>query len=200
MALHFVIPGEPTRWQRAATFTNPRTGKLVHANPKGMREKQEAIAWACRAAMQGAPPMTGPLKLEILCVYAVPPSWPLAKREAALAGHVWKTSAPDYDNLAKQVGDALNKVAYVDDAQIVRSSVGKRYGHPQRTEVRLTRVDGLCDHSTNQAFAEWAQVNGSRAAVKAAAAWLAKRVGQPTLPGFDTQARNTLNPKRPGRA
>jgi Holliday junction resolvase RusA-like endonuclease len=178
--VHFVLPGKPTAWQRPAVFQ--QRGKIVQANPKGMAEKQDALAWACRAAMKGQAPLTGPLRLEVLCVYAAPPSWPTWKREAALKGAVWKTSKPDHDNLEKQIGDALNGVAYVDDCQIVRSSCAKRYGHPERTEVRLTRVDGLAEDSGREAFAEWALVNGSQAAIKAAAAWLKARRGQPSLP------------------
>jgi Holliday junction resolvase RusA-like endonuclease len=144
VALHFIIPGRPTAWQRAGgQVVNKRTGKLMRLNPQGMKEKQDAIAWAAKAALRGSAPMTGPLRLELLCVYAVPPSWPSWKRAAALVGEVWKTSTPDHDNLTKQVGDALNGVAFVDDAQIVRSSVAKRYGQPERTEVRISRVDGL---------------------------------------------------------
>jgi hypothetical protein len=78
MALHFIIPGQPTAWQRAASFV--QRGKVVTANPKGMREKQEAIAWACKAAQRGAPPLTGALRLEVLCVYEPPAE--LAQLEA----------------------------------------------------------------------------------------------------------------------
>jgi Holliday junction resolvase RusA-like endonuclease len=196
--VHFIVPGKPTQWQRPAAFL--QRGKIVQANPKGMAQQQETIAWACRAAMRGQPPMTGPLRLEVLCVYEPPASWPTWKREAALAGQVWKTSKPDHDNLEKQVGDALNGVAYGDDAQIVRSSCAKRYGRPERTEVRLSRVDGLSDDATREAFMEWAQVNGSKATAKAAGAWLAQRLGQPTLPGMDSKACNTNSKKVAGGA
>jgi Holliday junction resolvase RusA-like endonuclease len=198
VALHFTIPGKPSAWQRAAHFVDKRSGRMVAANPKGMAEAQNLIAWACKAVQRGAPPLTGPLRLEVLCVYGVPPSWPNWKRAAALAGAVWKTSAPDHDNLTKQVGDALNGVAYVDDAQIVRSSVAKRYGQPERTEVRLSRVDGLADDATQQAFQEWLAINGSQAQMKAAGRWLAARRSQPSLPLPLANARNTL-PKTGGR-
>jgi Holliday junction resolvase RusA-like endonuclease len=198
VAVHFTVPGPPTAWQRPAAFL--QRGKIVQANPKGMAEKQEAIAWACRAAMRGCPPMTGPLRLEVLCVYAPPVSWPSWKRDAALAGAVWKASKPDHDNLEKQIGDALNGVAYADDAQIVRSSCAKRYGQPERTEVRLTRVDGLSEHASREQFMEWQLANGTKAAAQAAGAWLAALRGQPSLPGLDVKACNTNLKKGPGGA
>lgn len=194
MAFHFVLPGKPTAWQRPAAFL--QRGKIVQANPKGMAEQQNAIAWACRAAMKGCPPLTGPLRLEVLCVYEPPRTWPDWKRTAALAGQVWKTSKPDHDNLEKQVGDALNGVAWVDDAQIVKSSCAKRYGVPERTEVRISRVDGLHADASREDFMEWAQVHGNQAQIKAAGAWLAARRTQPSLSLSGGKACNTNPGKR----
>jgi Holliday junction resolvase RusA-like endonuclease len=139
--VQFTIPGRPTAWQRAATFK----GRKI--TPKAMANAQKTIGLLCRVAMGTLPPMEGPLKLEILAVYAIPPSWPAYKQAAARAGKVWKTTVPDWDNLAKQIGDALNEIGFIDDAQIVTAQVAKRYGYPERTEVRLTLLDGLCDHS-----------------------------------------------------
>ena len=98
-------------------------------------------------------PLLGCLKLEVLCVYAIPEGFRGAKREAALAGRVYRPSVPDWDNLGKQVSDALNPEpaakrlaaalvgsAYRDDAQIVWASIVKRYGEPERTVVRLTEL------------------------------------------------------------
>lgn len=139
-----------------------------------MRAQQQAIKQLCRLAMRATPPLTGALRLEVLCVYAIPPSWTKAKQAAARAGKVWKTSVPDHDNLVKQISDALNVIAYPDDAQIVQTSFGKRYGAPERTEVRIKQLDVLCDHSPKGAFVD-------------AAAQLA---GQDSLPGLPTIARN----------
>ena len=41
---------------------------------------------------------------------------------------VWPTKRPDLDNVAKSICDALNKVAYTDDAQIVQLFVARHYG------------------------------------------------------------------------
>jgi len=148
--VQFTIPGKPSAWQRKVEFVDRRTHRVVRKNPDGMKEQQQAIQWAYKAARGGL--LTGALKLEVLCVYAIPPSWPRWKQEAARLGLVWKTTTPDHDNLVKQISDALNGHAYADDAQIVQDRMGKRYGHPARTEVRLTQLDVLCDHSPKAAF------------------------------------------------
>ena len=41
------------------------------------------------------------------------------------------------DNVAKAVLDALNRVAWHDDKQVVQLTVRKRYGHPARMIVAI---------------------------------------------------------------
>jgi Holliday junction resolvase RusA-like endonuclease len=154
--IEFTIPGKPKAWQRATTVVNPRNGRLMKLTPKDMRTDQAVVAQLARLQMRTRPLLGGPLKLEVLCVYAIPPSWPKAKQLAAKEGLVWKTSTPDADNLLKLVGDALNGVAWRDDAQVVQMTGAKRYGSPERTEVRITPLDRFCDHSQNAAFRAWA--------------------------------------------
>lgn len=169
MIVQFTIPGRPTAWQRTVGKGGNRF------TPRDMRVAQRAIQVLGKAAMRGKPPLAGPVRLEVLCVYSIPPSWPRAKQECARAGRLWKTTVPDHDNLGKQISDALNGVGYVDDAQVVMSSVGKRYGAPERTEVRLTALDVLCDHSPKGAFVD------AVAALR----------GQDSLPGLPAVPCNT---------
>lgn len=151
-SVQFTIPGRPTSWQRAREFVHRGSGKIVRSNPPEMAEQQKAIRWLCKAAMRSQPQLVGALRLEVLCVYAIPPSWPTWKQKAARLGKMWKVTVPDHDNLVKQISDALNGHAYADDAQIVQDSFGKRYGTPERTEVRLVQLEVLHDHSPKTAF------------------------------------------------
>jgi Holliday junction resolvase RusA-like endonuclease len=50
------------------------------------------------------------------------------------------TKKPDVDNIAKSIQDALNKVLYRDDSQIVLLIVGKRYADVPRVEVSITKI------------------------------------------------------------
>ena len=47
---------------------------------------------------------------------------------------------PDTDNIAKAILDALNGLAYYDDAQIVELTVAKRYGTVPCVEVVISEV------------------------------------------------------------
>ena len=54
------------------------------------------------------------------------------------------TKKPDWDNIGKIVTDALNKVAYHDDAQIVSGTVNKYYSSEPRTEIEITLAKSFC--------------------------------------------------------
>lgn len=50
------------------------------------------------------------------------------------------TKKPDWDNIGKIVTDALNGVAYHDDAQIVDAQVRKFYSKDPRVEIIIQDI------------------------------------------------------------
>lgn len=68
-----------------------------------------------------------PLILSVVAYFPIPPSWGKHKTRAAAEGELFPTKRPDGDNILKLVADALNGVAYEDDAQIVSMAVRKVY-------------------------------------------------------------------------
>lgn len=112
------IPGEPVAFARAGAHGSQR---FTPAKQRGYMSilKQEA-----GRRMGGEPPMEGPVSLAIRATYLVPASWS-ARRKAEAR---WKTSAPDADNIAKIVKDALNTIVYRDDAQVADLRIQKMYG------------------------------------------------------------------------
>jgi len=74
--------------------------------------------------MEGREPFAGPIRLEVRAVYLHPASWSAKKKSNA----DWKTSKPDWDNVGKIVSDAINKVVFIDDAQVAEATVQKKYG------------------------------------------------------------------------
>lgn len=133
----FTIDGEPAGKKRVAQ--GPKGG--IHRFKDRKTERQETdIGFLCRAAMGADRPMTGAVKVLCDAIFAIPPSWPKALKDAALRGEVFHTSKPDSDNIAKLVKDALNKVAWDDDGQVAVLLVRKRYGHPERIEVSIDEL------------------------------------------------------------
>jgi Holliday junction resolvase RusA-like endonuclease len=118
--LAFFVPGEPVakgrpRFVRATgrTFTPAKT-----ANYEG------AVADAASKAMDGREPFDGPLRVTIRATFLVPQSWSQKRKREA----VWKASRPDVENIVKACLDAMNMVAYRDDAQVVELTAQKKFG------------------------------------------------------------------------
>ena len=125
----FTIPGKPYAKKR------PRFSRKIGRafNPRE-NEVAEASIGAI-AATHFPQPFTGPVALEIIATFAIPESWPKAKK-AALA-HKPYTQKPDCDNIAKAVCDGLNRIAWADDSQVYELSVRKIWGLSDATHVTV---------------------------------------------------------------
>lgn len=106
----------------------PRFTRSGHAyTPQKTKDAEELIAAAYRAAGGRCIPKGVPVELEVLARFPIPKSFSQKKRGAVLDSEILPTKKPDADNILKLVADALNGVAYEDDAQVVRMEVCKEY-------------------------------------------------------------------------
>lgn len=128
-----MVPGRPKGKGRARF--NPKGGPPI--TPKATVAAELEIATEYRIAARATPIMTGTVTLSVEAIFRVPTSWRKSLRAAALAGEVEYTGKPDRDNLVKLYMDALNGVAWVDDAQVNRGPIIRRYGAPERVEVTV---------------------------------------------------------------
>ena len=135
--IKFIIPGDVVPWARAGG------GKtVVKFTPKRQRDYMGMIRAEAHQQMKRFPgPLTGPLQLKIAAVYL----WPKATTKARLvaADGAWKTTKPDSDNITKIVKDALNTIAYVDDAQVSFSSCWKLLGPKAGLVVEVISLEGI---------------------------------------------------------
>lgn len=67
------------------------------------------------------------LSVRIEAGMPIPASWSQKKRQAAISGDLTPTGKPDFDNIAKICGDALNKIVWKDDSQIIVCAFRKFY-------------------------------------------------------------------------
>ena len=81
------------------------------------------------------------LDMRIKAYYSIPKSASKKKHAAMLAGEIRPTKKPDMDNVVKIVADALNKVAYRDDTQIVDCQCRKFYSENPRVEVTIMTIE-----------------------------------------------------------
>jgi Holliday junction resolvase RusA-like endonuclease len=88
---------------------------------------EDMLKTAGAEAMRAMAPRLGALSVRIEAEMPIPASWSQKKRQAALAGDLSPIGKPDFDNLAKCVGDALNKIVWKDDSQIIVCAFRKFY-------------------------------------------------------------------------
>ena len=137
--IRFVIPGEP---QGKGRPKFSRQGSFVKTYTPAKTENYEAHIKACfMASGAGMIPQGVEIGMEITAFYSIPKS--TSKKRAALMreGVIRPAKKPDFDNVAKVICDALNKIAYYDDAQIVEAAFAKFYADEPRVVVRLWKIN-----------------------------------------------------------
>jgi Holliday junction resolvase RusA-like endonuclease len=135
MSIVIELAGEP-RGKGRPRFVR-KSG--IAFTPSATRKHEAALRCAAQQEMNGRSPLEGALTVAVTATFGIPLSWSKRKRAAALAGTIHHLKAPDADNLLK-VCDALNGVTWVDDKQIIRAIVIKRYG--TRPSLRIEIMPG----------------------------------------------------------
>lgn len=134
--LIFEIPGEP-KGKGRPRFTH--TGHTY--TPTETKEYEEKVIRAYKAKYRDRQYAKGiPLKMEIAAYFEPPKRVPKAKRAAMLNHEIRPVKKPDSDNIIKIIADALNSVAYYDDAQLAEVKIGKYYSEEPKVFVMLTEV------------------------------------------------------------
>ena len=117
-----------TVYGAAVAKGRPRFANGAVRTPERTRRYEEVVQAAAVVAMGNRPPLDGAVCLMVVESRAIPAGWSKARRQAALDGRERPCSKPDADNVVKTIKDALNKIAYHDDAQVCQMHVEKRYG------------------------------------------------------------------------
>lgn len=145
MRIRFTIPGRPRGWARATPLPD---GRMV--TPEWMREhKKETIRLFNLVAPKGWHAFAGPVISRISAYYAIPTSFSATLKHACLTSKVHYTGKSDYDNIAKLIGDELNTVAWIDDAQLSGGCM-KYYGEVERTVIDLEFLEDAVVTPTQQ--------------------------------------------------
>lgn len=131
----FTVDMVPRGWARA------RTGNghyFVDAKTKAAKDR---IAHAYRAQAGRHPILDGPVEVSIQAIFPPLKKMPTWQRKL-LGGETFvpKHTKPDVDNIAKLVMDALNGVAWVDDAQVCRLVIRKSYDHTPGFRVAIREI------------------------------------------------------------
>lgn len=129
----FIVHREPKGKQRV------RVTRSGHAYTPNDTTTYEGMVRAEYVQQVGdVPAFLGQVEVNIFAYYEIPNSWSKIKKLHAQDLKIRPTKKPDCDNIAKMICDALNGLAYKDDAQIVNLHVCKIYtSELPRVEVTL---------------------------------------------------------------
>jgi Holliday junction resolvase RusA-like endonuclease len=98
------------------------------------RKYEDRLKGEATLKMLGIPALDCALSVRIEAHMPIPQSWSKKNTEAAIGGRFMPITKPDSDNIVKML-DALNKVVWKDDSQIVSLFVLKRYSDNPRLRI-----------------------------------------------------------------
>lgn len=127
--MKIVVYGEPTPKGRPKVRVRGRYAQMY--TPEATREAEDSFM-AQAIKLKPETPIEGPLSVSIAFYKIKPKSLPKYVK-------YW-TKKPDLDNMVKLVLDAMNKVFFQDDAQIVELVATKQYDDVPRTEVIIRKL------------------------------------------------------------
>ena len=116
-----IVPKQRPRVTRYGTYT-----------PQPTLDYEALIAWTYRSVSKGYV-SDKPLQMSVKACFQLP------KKTKNSEGD-WCMKNTDLDNVIKVVCDGLNKVAYLDDKQIVEIRATKKWASKEYIEIEITEV------------------------------------------------------------
>jgi len=141
MIYQFKIPGDPH------TKLRPRFSRGHAYTPKETKSAEKTIALIAKHLFSEM--LHGPVFVCVTFSFQIPSSIKGKKREK-MAG-LMCTKKPDADNVEKLLCDALNEIAFKDDAQVSLVLKRKIWADEGSTDVMMGQVDGVAySHIENE--------------------------------------------------
>lgn len=141
--MRFEVLGKPQGKQRARVTT--RGGYAMAYTPEKTATYENLICLTYMSVKgSGQSPLWDvPLVVNITAYYEIPKSFSKKRHGEALSGSLLPRVKPDMDNVVKVVCDALNGVAYRDDAQVVEIHARKLYGDTPKLVIEIEEFSGV---------------------------------------------------------
>jgi len=114
----------------------PRISGNRMYDPKKVRDYKKYIAWETKRQWKKEP-LQGAVKIKIDIYRDIQKTESKKNKKLKDEGVIRPTVKSDLDNYLKAVLDAMNKIAYVDDSQIVEINARKFYSYNPRVEIKL---------------------------------------------------------------
>lgn len=133
MLYEFEVPGKITGKGRPRV--NSYTG-IVYT-PTNTKDYEQLVQQYFVLKYPKFKPLETRIQMNITAYFAIPKSTKKADIEPMLQNEASPTKKPDIDNIVKIILDALNKVAFIDDTQITKICVEKRYGTEEKVNIQF---------------------------------------------------------------
>ena len=114
----------------------PRISGNRMYDPKKVRDYKKYVAWETKRQWKKEP-LQGAVKIKIDIYRDIQKTESKKNKKLKDEGVIRPTVKSDLDNYLKAVLDAMNKIAYVDDSQIVEINARKFYSYNPRVEIKL---------------------------------------------------------------
>lgn len=134
MRIMLTVPGQPIAKARPR-----RTKAGITYTPKQTVNYETLIKELFAVKYPDFVPFEGPLRMTLLAWMKIPGASKI-KTEAMKKGDILPTKKPDISNILKAVEDALESVAYINDRQIIRLIMDKKYSPRPRIEVIIEEI------------------------------------------------------------
>lgn len=113
-----------------------KTGRTY--TPKKTLEYEQAIKMAFRSKYSYQSQKS--LRIKIIAYFEIAKSHTKKNKNRMISNELQCTKKPDIDNVVKIVLDALNKVAYQDDTQVVELATLKRWSQSSKLAVYIEEI------------------------------------------------------------
>lgn len=141
--IQLAIPGEPQGKQRAkaARIGKGPTAYIKTYTPEKTVNYETYIKELFAIKYPDFIPVESELKMELQAWLMIPASASKKKRKLMQDLALKPGKRPDVDNVLKVVMDALEKLAYKNDSQIVEAHLYKFYAERPRLDIRISEFE-----------------------------------------------------------
>jgi Holliday junction resolvase RusA-like endonuclease len=137
MEINFTVPGEP-RGKGRPRFS--KYGGHTYTDSETRAYENKIVAYYRKSCGGFRFPDSAFVSVDIVAYLPIPKSATKAQQAAMESMKVLPSRKPDTDNIAKAVLDALNGVAYKDDARVVDIRTRKYYGAVPGLAITIKEV------------------------------------------------------------
>lgn len=133
MIYEFEVPGKITGKGRPRVNTQT----AIAYTPTKTKEYEDLVKQYFILKYRRINPLEGRIRVEIKAYFSIPKNASKKQKEEMLKDNISPIKKPDIDNIAKIILDALNKLAFKDDNQIIKLDIEKIYSEEEKVYVKI---------------------------------------------------------------